>query len=503
MGEIGVAVVVPRDRGARRRRSTDLRDFAATARRGVQAPRGACTSSTRSRSPRARRSTGARWPTSVAEHAAPVDSRDRRPHGARVHRRPGRAARRDPRGARRGEPGHARARGRRDRRAARPRCGSTMVELGWPALDGPRGATAASGSAWSRLAILAEELGRVDRARSAARRPSRSSSRSCASAAPPSSARASSARSPPARLAGLARDRRGRAGRSIPADVDRDRRRSTATTSCSRGEKRFVIEGDAVDELVVVARDRRHRPATTASARVRRPGRAPSTVTPVDRVRRQPAARARPPRRRARCQRDRVLGDPARRSPRALRRAVEEATVRARARDGRHRADDLRRHARLRQAARAVRRADRLVPGDQAQVRRHADRARAGPRDSATSPRSRSPRTTSAAHRATSVAKAAAGDCQRLLAKEGIQIHGGIGYTWEHDMHLYVKRVKSGEPLFGTSATHRAAHRRPHSASDARRRPLSAQDDLGEEVEERRSARSRCTSRSCASRRSR
>jgi alkylation response protein AidB-like acyl-CoA dehydrogenase len=57
---------------------------------------------------------------------------------------------------------------------------------------------------------------------------------------------------------------------------------------------------------------------------------------------------------------------------------------------------------------------------------------------------------------ATSVAKAAAGDCQRLLAKEGIQIHGGIGYTWEHDMHLYVKRIKSGEQLFGTSSTHRA-----------------------------------------------
>jgi alkylation response protein AidB-like acyl-CoA dehydrogenase len=57
---------------------------------------------------------------------------------------------------------------------------------------------------------------------------------------------------------------------------------------------------------------------------------------------------------------------------------------------------------------------------------------------------------------ATSVAKVAAGDCQRLLAKEGIQLHGGIGYTWEHDMHLYVKRVKTGEALFGTSADHRA-----------------------------------------------
>jgi alkylation response protein AidB-like acyl-CoA dehydrogenase len=57
---------------------------------------------------------------------------------------------------------------------------------------------------------------------------------------------------------------------------------------------------------------------------------------------------------------------------------------------------------------------------------------------------------------ATSVAKVAAGDCQRLLVKEGIQLHGGIGYTWEHDMQLYVKRAKTAEALFGTSAWHRA-----------------------------------------------
>jgi alkylation response protein AidB-like acyl-CoA dehydrogenase len=57
---------------------------------------------------------------------------------------------------------------------------------------------------------------------------------------------------------------------------------------------------------------------------------------------------------------------------------------------------------------------------------------------------------------ATSTAKAAAGDCATLLAKEGIQIHGGIGYTWEHDMHLYVRRVKSSSLLFGNAAQHRA-----------------------------------------------
>jgi alkylation response protein AidB-like acyl-CoA dehydrogenase len=57
---------------------------------------------------------------------------------------------------------------------------------------------------------------------------------------------------------------------------------------------------------------------------------------------------------------------------------------------------------------------------------------------------------------AASMAKAAAGDCQRLLAQEGIQTLGGIGFTWEHDMHLYVKRAKSNDAVFGTAQQHRA-----------------------------------------------
>jgi alkylation response protein AidB-like acyl-CoA dehydrogenase len=54
------------------------------------------------------------------------------------------------------------------------------------------------------------------------------------------------------------------------------------------------------------------------------------------------------------------------------------------------------------------------------------------------------------------MAKAAAGDCQRLVCKEGIQIHGGMGFTWEADVHLFVKRAKTGEALLGTAAQHRA-----------------------------------------------
>jgi alkylation response protein AidB-like acyl-CoA dehydrogenase len=56
---------------------------------------------------------------------------------------------------------------------------------------------------------------------------------------------------------------------------------------------------------------------------------------------------------------------------------------------------------------------------------------------------------------AVAMAKATAGDAQRLIAQEGIQTMGGIGYTWEHDMHLYVKRVKTGDALLGTSSDHR------------------------------------------------
>ena len=54
------------------------------------------------------------------------------------------------------------------------------------------------------------------------------------------------------------------------------------------------------------------------------------------------------------------------------------------------------------------------------------------------------------------MAKAAAGDCQRLLTRDGLQLHGGIGFTWEHDLHFLLKRAKTGDLLFGTAATHRA-----------------------------------------------
>ncbi|MFD7923452.1 acyl-CoA dehydrogenase family protein [Streptomyces sp. NPDC059740] len=44
----------------------------------------------------------------------------------------------------------------------------------------------------------------------------------------------------------------------------------------------------------------------------------------------------------------------------------------------------------------------------------------------------------------------------RLATAEYVQLHGGIGFTWEHPAHLYVRRARSGEALFGTPDRYRA-----------------------------------------------
>jgi alkylation response protein AidB-like acyl-CoA dehydrogenase len=54
-----------------------------------------------------------------------------------------------------------------------------------------------------------------------------------------------------------------------------------------------------------------------------------------------------------------------------------------------------------------------------------------------------------------SLAKAYCSDAYFHAAAENIQIHGGIGFTWEHDAHLYFKRAKSSEILLGDATYHR------------------------------------------------
>jgi alkylation response protein AidB-like acyl-CoA dehydrogenase len=56
---------------------------------------------------------------------------------------------------------------------------------------------------------------------------------------------------------------------------------------------------------------------------------------------------------------------------------------------------------------------------------------------------------------AVSMAKAAASDAGRKACAAGIQLHGGIGMTWEHDLQLYLKRAKASEIAFGDATWHR------------------------------------------------
>lgn len=52
------------------------------------------------------------------------------------------------------------------------------------------------------------------------------------------------------------------------------------------------------------------------------------------------------------------------------------------------------------------------------------------------------------------VAKAAAGAAATRSAKQAIQTHGGIGYTWEHDLHLHIRRAYASEHFLGTRSWH-------------------------------------------------
>jgi alkylation response protein AidB-like acyl-CoA dehydrogenase len=56
---------------------------------------------------------------------------------------------------------------------------------------------------------------------------------------------------------------------------------------------------------------------------------------------------------------------------------------------------------------------------------------------------------------AVSIAKIYASDAGRTVGNRGIQIHGGMGFTWENDLHLYYRRAKASEIAFGDAIFHR------------------------------------------------
>lgn len=57
---------------------------------------------------------------------------------------------------------------------------------------------------------------------------------------------------------------------------------------------------------------------------------------------------------------------------------------------------------------------------------------------------------------ASAMAKAAAGECQAVVFRHGLQLFGAMGFTWENDVQFALKRAKAGELLLGGAAEHRA-----------------------------------------------
>ena len=58
---------------------------------------------------------------------------------------------------------------------------------------------------------------------------------------------------------------------------------------------------------------------------------------------------------------------------------------------------------------------------------------------------------------AVALAKAYCSEVAVQAAQECVQMHGGIGFTWEHPAHLFLKRAKADSIAFGTADAHRAA----------------------------------------------
>jgi alkylation response protein AidB-like acyl-CoA dehydrogenase len=56
---------------------------------------------------------------------------------------------------------------------------------------------------------------------------------------------------------------------------------------------------------------------------------------------------------------------------------------------------------------------------------------------------------------ATACAKAYASDAGRRVPRSALQIHGGIGFTWEHDLHFFLKRGEANAHLYGSAESHR------------------------------------------------
>jgi alkylation response protein AidB-like acyl-CoA dehydrogenase len=67
---------------------------------------------------------------------------------------------------------------------------------------------------------------------------------------------------------------------------------------------------------------------------------------------------------------------------------------------------------------------------------------------------------------AAAMAKAAAGECQSLVFRHGLQLFGAMGFTWENDLQFALKRAKAGELMLGGADEHRALIAEEYRAAD-------------------------------------
>ncbi len=323
-----------------------------------------------------------------------------------------------------------------------------MVELGWPALTVPERA-GGLGLGMVELAVVVEELGRV-----MAPGPYLPTVTQFAPAVREAGSSEQSARF----LAGVATGEATGALALTETGGSYDPARVTATATPDgngavlAGVKDAVVGAAGADEIVVVAR----LPGTEGDDGVG------GYVVARDEVTVEPIASLDPSRGLARLtldgarvEPDRILGEPGAGTAVALRRAVDEATTSlALEMVGTCQTifDVTLEYAKHREQF--------GVPIGSFQAIKHkfADMLVALERARATGYFAALTIAESDDRRGLAVAsaKAAAGDCARRIAREGIQIHGGIGYPWEHDMHLYVRRARAGAALFGTAPDHRA-----------------------------------------------
>jgi alkylation response protein AidB-like acyl-CoA dehydrogenase len=68
-------------------------------------------------------------------------------------------------------------------------------------------------------------------------------------------------------------------------------------------------------------------------------------------------------------------------------------------------------------------------------------------------------------HRAALMAKAAAGECQQVVFANGLQLFGAMGFTWENELQLYLKRALAGDLLLGPAPVHRKALLTPRTTA--------------------------------------